>query len=68
MMNADKFIEKLIDLTLKDALEQRKGSIQLKISGTTLSKAQRILEKYGYSVIGTPDYFEIVPDVIKELR
>ena len=68
MIHADKFIEKLIDLTLKDALEQRKGYIQLKINGTTLNKAQRILGKYGYSIIGTPDYFEIVPDNIKELK
>ena len=68
MIHADKFVEKLIDLTLKDALEQRKGYARLNIEGTTLVKAQRFLAKFGYSIINDNGFFEIVPDNVKELK
>lgn len=68
MIHADKFIEKIIDLTLQDALLLRKGYARLNIEGTTLNKAQRYLSKYGYTIIDDNGFFEIVPDIIKELR
>lgn len=67
-IKADKFLEKLIDLTLQDALTNRKGYARLYIEGTTLDKAQRYLNKYGYTLINDSGFFEIVPDIIKELR
>lgn len=68
MIHSDKFVEKLISLTLMDALAQRKGYARLNIEGTTLNKAQRFLNKFGYSIINDNGFFEIVPDEIKELQ
>ena len=68
MIHSDKFVEKLINLTLMDALAQRKGYARLDIEGTTYIKAQRFLSKFGYSIINDNGFFEIVPDEIKELQ
>jgi len=68
MIHADKFLQKVIENSLTDAIKDRKGYFRLNIEGTSLIKAKRFLEKFGYSIINDNGFFEVVPDIIKELR
>lgn len=68
MIHADKFLQKIIENSLTDAIKDRKGYFRLNIEGTSLIKARRFLGKFGYSIIDDNGFFEVVPDIIKELR
>lgn len=67
MINADKFIEKIIDEALKQSIKDKKGFAFIHLDGFGVDKATRYIKKFGYSLLNDGgNTYEIVPGKVKE--
>lgn len=67
MINADKFIEKIIEEALKGSIQDRRGYAFILLDGFGVNKATEYLKKNGYSLLHEGgNSYRIVPGKVKE--
>ena len=67
MINADKFIEKLVEHAINISIIEKKGYAYIMLDGFGVDKATKYLKKRGFSLLNDGgNTYKIVPGEIKE--